>query len=370
MWSRLKTFDYLLFLLPAALMVISVIFMYVLSYDRGGILAWRQGMFAILGLLAMAIFTFVDYRAWKGWSWWFLLGTVLLLILTVVLGNVYFGSKSWLALGTFQFQPSELAKLALIVALARVLQTGSQKLAWSKYILALLLLLLILVLILLQPDFGTALVVGVIGVTMLLHSQLIKSQRAIVIGLVLAVVSVMTLSFQNVQPFSGVLKDYQKNRLSSFVNPAGDPGGSGYNVLQSKIAVGSGGLLGQGLGFGSQSQLNFLPVVQSDFIFAAIAEAWGMVGSAALIITFMLLLTRILQAARRAQDDFGALICVGIATQIIFQLLISIGMNLGVMPVTGIPLPFLSYGGTSLLSLCISLGLVQAIVVRAKRLTF
>jgi len=166
------------------------------------------------------------------------------------------------------------------------------------------------------------------------------------------------------------MKDYQKDRLASFIQPARDKTGSGYNVLQSVIAVGSGGLTGKGLGFGSQSQLNFLPVAHADFIFAGIAEAWGLVGSLAILALFGLLMSRLIQAARIAKDEFGMLICIGVLVKIALEMLVNIGMNIRIMPVTGIPLPFLSYGGTTLLTNALCLGLVQSIVMRYKRLTF
>jgi len=205
---------------------------------------------------------------------------------------------------------------------------------------------------------------------MLFYAPLVRWQRVFLTVGILLVAMVITLSFKGVSPFKGILKDYQKDRLISFIDPSKDPAGSGYNVQQSKIAVGSGGLLGQGLGEGSQSQLNFLPVAHADFIFAGIAEAWGLIGSYGVIFVFGILCFRLLHAARIAKDDFGMLLCVGITIKLIFELLVNIGMNIGIMPVTGIPLPFLSYGGTTLLTNAILIGVAQSVVTRHKRLTF
>lgn len=373
-WSRLKslkTFDPLLVVLPVGLGLVSVIFLYVLTMDYpGGSLAPRQGIFLGLGAIALAFFTFVDYRAWRAWRWWLYGAATLLLAVVPFFGVEVFGARSWLAVGGFQFQPSEVMKLAMIVALASVLAGQGTVLKARQFVLAAGVAVLPLALVMLQPDFGTALILAAVGTGMLLHARLARWQRiAVALALALAVLAVV-LAFKDVGPFGGLLADYQKDRLTSFIDPTRDPRGSGYNVLQSEIAVGSGGLMGQGLGFGSQSQLNFLPVVHTDFIFAAIAEAWGFIGAAGLLIAFGILVYRLMAAARQAQDDFGYFVCVGLATQIMFQVLVNVGMNVRIMPVTGIPLPFVSYGGTSLIVILLAMGLAQAVVLRSKRLTF
>jgi len=371
MWSRLKTFDPFLFIIPVVLSVISIIFIYVLTVDnQGSSLAIRQGIFVIIGFLAMGILTFVDYRAWKAWRWWMYGGVILLLAATMLIGTKQFGATSWINIGPIQFEPGEVTKIVLIVILASVLQTQGSRVKNGQFFIAALIFLLPVGLIMLQPDFGTAAITTVLAVSVFLHARLQRWQRFVVIGVVCLAVLSIGLSFKNVQPFGHLLKSYQKERLASFLDPTHDSTGSGYNVEQSKIAVGSGGLFGQGLGNGSQSQLNFLPVVQSDFIFAAIAEAWGIVGSYGLIFLFIVLVFRLIQAAQHAQDEFGYLVCIGMATMIVFQVLQNVGMNIGIMPVTGIPLPFVSYGGTAFVTYCIGLGLAQAIVVRSKRLTF
>jgi len=371
MWSRLKTFDPFLFIIPVLLSIISIIFIYVLTVDnQGDSLAIRQGIFVVVGFLAMGILTFVDYRAWRAWRWWIYGIVMVLLLATIFIGTKQFGATSWINIGPFQFEPGEVAKIALIVVLASVLQTRGAKVKNSQFLIAAATFMVPIVLIMLQPDFGTAVIITVLAVSIFLHARLQRWQRFLVIGVVVLAVVSIGLSFKNVEPFGHLLKSYQKERLASFLDPTHDASGSGYNVEQSKIAVGAGGLLGQGLGNGSQSQLNFLPVVQSDFIFAAIAEAWGMVGSYGLILLFIVLVFRLLQAAKVAQDEFGYLVCIGMATMIVFQVLQNVGMNIGIMPVTGIPLPFVSYGGTAFVTYCIGLGLAQAIVVRSKRLTF
>ena len=167
-----------------------------------------------------------------------------------------------------------------------------------------------------------------------------------------------------------ILKDYQRQRIATFINPDTDPKHQGYNILQSVIAVGSGGLFGKGLGFGSQSQLYFLPVAHSDFIFASLAESWGFVGAIGIIIIYGLLLSRIIIAIRIAKDRFGMFLASGIFSILFFQILINIGMNIRLFPVTGIPLPLLSYGGTSMISTFFSIGIIQSIILRYKKINF
>jgi rod shape determining protein RodA len=371
MWSRLKTLDPFLFVLPIALMIVSTVVIYVLTVDTAGTAtALRQGLYSLAGVAVIFIMTFVDYRAVRAWApWLFLLG-ILLLVLVFFFGTQSFQAARWLDIGFVQIQPGELMKFFSIVALAALLSRRVPAIRWRTFLVALVILFIPAAFILIQPDLGTALVVVVAGVGVMAYSRLQRIQKAVLFGVLALGMSAIVLSFMNVQPFEGLLKPYQKDRLTSFLDPTRDPTRSGYNVIQSKIAVGSGGLTGRGLGFGSQSQLNFLPVAHADFIFAGIAEAWGLVGSYVIIGIYAFLIYRVLMAAKIAKDEFGMLICVGLATKLIFETLVNIGMNMGIMPVTGIPLPFLSYGGTTLLTNAMLVGMVQSVVVRSKRLTF
>lgn len=371
MWNRFKTFDPLLFLIPVILMTISVTFIYALTVNTvGDNLYTRQAIYATISLILMMLTAFLDYRSFKGWWIWIYLAGVLGLLTVMVVGKSEFGARRWVEIGFFQLQPGELEKLIIIIALAALLAKRMPKLSYNRFILTLLVLFVPIILVLAEPDLGTAIVVTLTGLGMLFHARLTRGQKILLIGGIMVVITLSFLSFQNIQPFNALLKDYQKNRLASFIEPSRDPSGSGYNVLQSVITVGSGGLTGKGLGFGSQSQLNFLPVAHADFIFAGIAEGWGLLGSVGIITLYGLLFSRIIQAAKIAKDDFGLLICVGIMIKIMVEILINIGMNIRLMPVTGIPLPFLSYGGTTMITNALCLGLVQSIVMRFKRLTF
>jgi rod shape determining protein RodA len=371
MWSRFKTLDPLLLVLPLVLMTISTVVIYVLTVDSAGTAtAFRQGLFSIISFILMLVLTFIDYRALRAWAPWIYGIGLLLLGLVEVVGRHSFGAQRWIDLGIFQLQPGELMKFILIIGLAALFSRRIPSFSARQFGQGLGLMFVPAILVLLQPDLGTAMVLVVVGTCIMLYSRLTKLHKGVLIGLLVTGSLVIVLSFMNVKPFGRVLKDYQKNRLASFIDPKRDPGKSGYNVIQSKIAVGSGGFAGRGLGFGSQSQLNFLPVAHADFIFAGIAEAWGIIGSYSIIAIYAVLIIRILSAARIAGDEFGMLICIGLAGKLIFEVLINIGMNMGIMPVTGIPLPFLSYGGTTLLTNAMLLGVVQSVVVRYKRLTF
>lgn len=371
MIHRLKTFDPWLFLMPVVLMAISVIFIYTLTIDTvGPSLYLRQLLYCVIGLVVMVLITFIDYKNLRSWSPWLYAAGLLLLLAVKLFGKEDFGAQRWIDLGFFQFQPAELEKLIVVIGLAALLYKQQFTLPLWRFAVALLGLLIPVAAVILQPDLGTAIVIVSVGLGMILHARLSKFQKIFLGVGSAAVILAFILSFHGVHPFNELLKEYQKDRLASFVEPSRDQSGSGYNVIQSTIAVGSGGLTGKGLGFGSQSQLNFLPVAHADFIFAGIAEAWGLVGAWGIIALYVLLIGRILQAARIARDEFGMLVCIGIILKILVEVMVNIGMNIRLMPVTGIPLPFLSFGGTTLLTNALCIGIVQSIVMRYKRLTF
>lgn len=371
MWNKFKTLDPWLYAISIILMVISVVVIYTLTVDFSGLGIYvRQAVYAVIGLALMISVTFLDYRGLKAWAPWIYLGGFISLILVKLVGKSDFGAQRWIDIGPVQLQPAELEKLIIIIVLAALLSRAVHVVSNKTFFFSLLLIIVPLLVVLKQPDLGTAIVIGVSSVGILLHAQITRFQKGVIIGGIVAIVLIFTLSFKGVTPFSKVLKDYQKDRLVSFIQPDRDQSGTGYNVLQSVIAVGSGGLTGKGLGFGSQSQLHFLPVAHADFIFAGIAEAWGLVGAWGIIVLYVILLFRILQAARIAKDTFGMLLCIGILIKILVEVLVNVGMNIRLMPVTGIPLPFLSYGGTTLITNALAIGIVQSVVIRYKRLTF
>lgn len=365
-WFR--TFDPLLAIIPVVLTVVSVVFVYLLTQDTAGTAtAWRAAAYGVAALVLMLGVAAADYRGLRAWAPWLFAAGILTTVAVYFVGSEVFGAKLWIDLGFFQFQPSEPLKFLLIVYLASLLSRAPRPLPWGTFWAALGAVLLATGVVFFQPDFGTSMILFAVGIGVLLHGVSGGLQRGVIAAGLLALAVVATLAIRGVAPLSEVLKPYQRDRLTSFVDAESDPQGSGWNVLQSKIAVGSGGLLGKGLGNGTQSQLNFLPVAHADFMYAGIAEAWGLMGSLLVIGLLTTLALRCVSIAKLAPDRFGQLVAIGAAVKITFELLVNAGMNLGVMPVTGIPLPFLSYGGTALLTNALIVGVVQSIAVRHQR---
>lgn len=323
-------------------------------------LALYQGIFALMGLAAAVGLSLIDYRVFKNYFFILYIVGIIFLVSVLVLGKTVFGATRWIDIGFFRFQPSEIFKLILIVFLAKTLSDNMNELNLKKIITIIVLVLIPVGLVLIQPDLGTALVYLAILIGMLVAAGI---RKIYLFGLGLAALVASPIAWL-------LLKGYQKQRILTFLNPAGDPFGAGYNVLQSIIAAGSGQWFGYGLGHGSQSQLNFLPIKHADFIFAVFAEELGFVGVLILLLVFVLLIIRIIRVAKIASDNFGMLIAVGIGIMLIFQILVNAGMNIGIMPVTGIPLPFVSYGGTSLVTNLAAIGLLFSIVLRRRRLSF
>lgn len=353
----LKTIDLSLLGPVLVLLCVSVAMIYSLTAGRvGSQLAINQGIFAAIGI-ALALFVGrLDYRSLRPFSLLIFGLGIVLLALVPLIGTTVFGATRWIDIAGIQFQPSELMKLLIIAATAHLLANREVRAISLGSVLVVLALAVGLTLI--QPDLGTAGVLLLIVLGMLAASQINWQYWLGLAGL--AALGAPILASQ--------LQDYQLDRLATFFQPTHDPLGAGYNVIQSLIAVGNGGLLGQGVGQGTQGQLDFLPVVHTDFIFAGIAESVGFVGSLLLILLLCGLMLRTLWIARSATDRFGTMLAVGIATYWFVQIAINIGMNLGMAPVTGIPLPFVSYGGTALIVNCLALGLLLSVSTRIRLL--
>jgi rod shape determining protein RodA len=332
----------------------------------GGAAALSTGSVFLRGLVwtSMAFVAFVaatafDYKWLKTLSWP-LYGIQLgLLALTLAIGNGVGGASRWIGIFGLQFQFSELAKILMIVTLANYLSArrGRMDSLWS-ILGACALAGPPWVLVLLQPDLGTSLVFAAIVVGMLFMS-----------GASLRWMGAMALAVLAALPFvwTYVLLDYQKQRLTSFLDPLGDVRGAGYQLYQAQIAVGSGGWFGKGLTNSTQNQLDFLPVQTTDFVFAILAEELGFIGAIAVIGLFVALIWRILVAAWRSKDPFGTMFATGLAAMVVFQLFVNIGMVIGIMPITGIPLPFVTHGGASLISVAVGLGILESINIRQGR---
>ncbi|MDD5721536.1 MAG: rod shape-determining protein RodA [Candidatus Pacebacteria bacterium] len=323
--------------------------------ESGGDFFSKQIIWVLLSFAIFFIFSFIDFRFLKRTNvlvFLFLFISFLLLIL-IFLGNISNGAKSWFNFGLFFFQPVDVMKLVLVLVLAKYFSRRHVEIRDIKHIfISGLYAFFPLVLVLFQPDFGSAMIIFFIWLGMVLVSGISKVH-------LFAVFAVGVLIFASL--WFVAFKPYQKARIYSFINPLADIHKTGYNVFQSTIAVGSGQILGKGLGFGTQSRLKFLPVPQSDFIFAAFAEEWGFVGCSLILLFYCLVIWRILLSASLGASNFEILFGMGIAIYFMSHILINIGMNLGLLPVTGIPLSFMSYGGSHLLTEFAGLGILMGL---------
>jgi rod shape determining protein RodA len=316
----------------------------------------RQALFVAIGIGVMVATSVVDYRAFRDFAPVIYTGTVGLLILVLLFGGEHKGQQASFDVGPFQLQPSEFAKVALIVCLAAYVSSIRGDIDGRRLLAILGLAGVPMGMIYLQPDLGTSLVFGAILLGMLLVSG--AKARHLVALLVIAVVGVIAVV--NL----GVLKEYQYKRLTSFLEPEADTDRSAYNLAQSKTAIGSGGISGKGLFKGTQTNLSYVPAQHTDFIFTAVGEQLGLIGSALLLMHFALVAWRTWRSAALAKDAAGTLICVGVLAMLTFQIFENVGMTMGIMPITGIPLPFLSYGGSSTLATFAAMGLVLNVHMR------
>lgn len=321
----------------------------------------RQIVVALLGIAVLLAASVTDYRIYQTFFWPLLGVNLLLLVVVLIIGRASHGAQRWITLGFFDVQPSELGKLLVILTLAKYLADHEGDIRQFKYLLGSLPLALIPALLVYpQPDLGTAVVYAAIWLGMVVSTGARWRHLA---GLVLVVIATLPLTWR-------LLRGYMLARLAIFLNPKSDPSGAGYNIIQARISIGSGGWLGQGYANGTQTQLSFLRVQHTDFIFSVVAEQLGFVGCLLLFGLFVLLFVRTLRVANYARDGYGRAVVVGIAWMLLFQLFVNVGMNLRLMPVTGIPLPFISYGRSSLLTSMFSIGILQSILMRHRRITF
>ena len=320
---------------------------------------YRQIIWITIAWGVLIAFSFIDYKVYYDLSIPLYIVGILSLILVKLFGKEIMGAKRWFSFFGVHFQPSEFSKLVIILLLARlfsgVLET--KQVFLNKVIIPLGLVLVNAFLIFIQPDLGTALISIFIFILVGFSSRLRKVYLLIP----------LLLSLLFVPLGWNALKDYQKKRLLVFLNPNVEPLGAGYTIIQSKIAIGSGKLWGKGFLSGTQNQFNFLPERHTDFIFTVIAEEWGFVGSLFLLILYYIILRHILALTKEAKDEFGSLLCAGVASLYFLHIFINIGMTLGILPVVGLPLLFLSYGGTHLLISFLLLGIVFNVATQSKQ---
>jgi rod shape determining protein RodA len=318
----------------------------------------RQAEFLIAGVPLIFIITLIDYRFWKSFSKILYAFTVIFLIFILAVGNTSFGAQRWLNIGLVVVQPAEIAKIVVILVLADYFDKtdkGEKNIKWM--LKSLVIVGGVVVFILLQPNLSTSILIIVLWFSMVWISGL-PVKYIFIFGA--SALGLFAAAFPFLQP-------YQQQRIINFLFP--DPTathGNIYNVQQAIISIGSGGLFGQGYGHGSQVQLRFLQVRQTDYIFSAMANEFGFVGTMIVILLLIFVIIRCIRAARLASDVYGSMIAYGFATLIFFQTIVNIGVNLNVIPVTGLTLPFISYGGSSLVSLLIGIGLIESVIVRRK----
>ena len=360
-----RAFDLQLATYAALLVAIGLVMAYTNSAQNGatpldaGSTFTRGLMWAGIAALTFIIASAFDYRWLKTLSWPVYALQIALLLITLAIGDGVGNSARWITIGPLTFQFSELAKVLMIIVLANYLASRQLRLDSLRTVLgACVLVIPPWVLVMLQPDLGTSLVfIGILAGMLWMSGASVKWLAT----LTAAVIAMIPIAW------TYILRDYQKERLTSFLNPTPDISDSGYQLYQSQIAVGSGGWFGRGLTNGTQAQGDFLPVQTTDFVFSVLAEELGFFGAMVLFVLFALLLWRVLVAGWRSRDPFGMLFASGIAAMVLFQLFVNVGMVMGIMPITGIPLPFVTHGGASLVSIAIGLGILQSINIRQTR---
>ena len=346
-----KKYNLFLVIFPILISSLGFITLFSVSPER----AKDQFLFLIVGIVLFIPISLIGHhifmRVWK----YIYFGNIFFLFLTYALGKTILGSTRWLTVAGITLQPSEFMKLTLIISLSCLIAERPDRIKTFRGVITLFKYFLpAFIAVLIQPDLGTSVVLMIIFVGILLFAGLNYQPFLVSLGL-LGIFS---------SPVWNLLKDYQKNRILVFLNPQLDKLGAGYNVVQSLIAVGSGGLMGKGFGRGSQSHLEFLPAYWTDFILASFAEEWGFIGLTVFILLFSAFLISLLFVVHKACDSLGSILTFGIFLAIFSQFFIGTGINLGIMPVTGIPLPFMTYGGSSLITTILMLGLAQGVWVQ------
>ena len=354
--TRFGDFDWILFGFALLISLLGIIEIYSVTAQTD--LEGRhllQLLWVSLGLVGMFVLSRLDYHAIFDYMPWVYAGSIGILIALLVLGNPAGGARRWIHLGGFNFQVSEIVKVIIIAMLAKYLgEMESKYISWKGLLRIGMLVTLPVALVALQPDLGTALTFAVIALVGVLLAG-IRLRQVMVLGL--AGVLLMPIGYS-------VLKPYQKERLKTFLQPEEDVRGSGYQINQSKIAVGSGGFWGKGLRRGSQNQLGFIPGAHTDFIFSAFAEEYGFAGTTFVLMLYLGLMMRLVDSAKLAGDRAGSFLIMGFAALVFFQIAVSTAMIIGLAPVTGIPLPLMTYGGSSVLSTYFGLGMAASVRMR------
>jgi rod shape determining protein RodA len=354
---HLMHFDWLTFSVTVSLALIGLGSIYSATYTRLPVFYQKEGYWIIIGIVLLVVAVVLNYTLLERLAYFIYGSTIALLVAVIFVGSSMGGARRWLDLGFFYIQPSELTKLALIIMLAKYFSERTlpeRGLGVRELIVPGIFLLVPFALIAKQPDLGTAIILWMIFCSVLFA---VKVRKRTIFGLVLLLGAIFPFAWKG-------LKGYQKARLLSFIDPGVDPLGTGYHLMQSKIAIGSGGLFGKGFTKGTQGKLMFLPEHHTDFIFSVLAEEWGLVGSLVIVSLFLTLIIRGLNAAESSKDRFGFLLAFGISAMFFWHVIINLGMVSGLMPVVGVPLPFISYGGSFLVTSMIAVGILINIKMR------
>ena len=393
--SNWKYIDYSLLLVYIGMTIFGGIMIRSVEINQGLTDWWQHWLTGAVGLILALIIARCRYEVLVYWKWAIYVLTNISLISVQVIGTSALGAQRWINVGGFHIQPSEFAKVGLIITLGAIL-SSKPKVKLFDFFQVLIVTAIPWLLVFLEPNLGTSLIFGVITIGMLYWGNINPGLLILLISPIFSIVlynlyfpawvawiTLMALIAWRSLPWGwlwvpivaginiasgniaqilwNLLKDYQKDRLTGFLNPEQDPLGTGYHLIQSRIAIGSGQLFGRGLYQGTQTQLNFIPEQHTDFIFSAIGEELGFIGCIFVLLAFWFICLRLVIIAYTAKDNFGSLIAIGVLSMLIFQVFVNIGMNIGLAPVTGIPLPLLSYGRSALLSNFIALGLVESV---------
>lgn len=365
-----KDFDFYMLVTTVVLMGFGVVAIWSATGEdilTLGNLGVRQAMFGVAGVLLMFSLANVDYRFFASLSWFIYLGGLATLVAVLIFGTTIGGSQRWIDFGSgISFQPSEFGKLATIIALATFISSrGTAMREFGNFVVSILIVAAPMALIFVEPDLGSTAVYAVIWASMMMVARTRKLYFALI-----AMVTIPAIIFVWEVLFLDPRFAYMKERMLISYNPELDPQGAGFNIFQARISIGSGGLFGYGLEGGTQSQLELLRVRTTDFIFAHASGMFGFLGMLALFASIIILLWRCLRVAEAARDSFGQCFAIGVAGMLFFQSFVNIGMNVGLMPVTGITLPFVSYGISSLWTFLAAEGIMQSILMRQRKLAF
>ena len=369
--AYLRHLDYVLLIVTLGLVAYGVTTIYFATRNdlEGNAWYYARGQisYALVGLVALLLVAAFDYEVFRRWQWALYTFTVLSIAAVYVFGSVTRGSRRWIELPFYNFQPSQLGLFLVTLGLGAFLVDRMELLGTRRITVEALLYVAVPAgLVFFQPDFGTSMVYVALVLAMLFFYGTSWTHFAVIGALGTGFLTLVL----GILPLAGVhlIKSYQIDRLLVFLDPTRDPSGSGYNVTQSMIAVGSGALSGRGDG-ATQTTLDFLPEHHTDFIFSVIGERWGFIGAAVLLALYALLLWRAVRIATLSRDMYGSIMAGSIAAMLLFQIFVNIGMTVGIMPVTGIPLPFISYGGAAMITFLLLVGLLESVHVRAMTAT-